>query len=450
MSNLAHRSLIIAGLAASSALAQTTSDRLLWSFETTDRAIRQYVTVADDGTIYTADALSTFALSPAGDLLWSTSPASSDGAGGRPITIGDDGTIYTGGGDTIVAIDPDGRTRWSFVLTEPLDIAAGPGVGPDGKIYAFQENVARGGLGAFALDADGNLVWSADGDPPIQPVTALSNSEIVFGPNRLHAGVVGLRSGGSPTLYGFDLDGDQIWTSRDLDVQTIDFPVIDPTNRVITTWGQTGVRALSPDGQQEWFAIHPSGASVLLRPAIGASGVIYTGDFIGLNLWAVNPDGTTRWVRPREPGTLVGLAVSPDERVLVAFGNGGFGQPSWVRGYSAADGTELWTADLQSEGGLNQLATTYRAGFAPDSSAVYFTTQFAGAGVGFGYVVALDITDDSCRADLDGDGELTIFDFLTFQNLFDAGDLAADFDGDGSLTIFDFLAFQNEFDAGCD
>ncbi|MEQ9094814.1 MAG: GC-type dockerin domain-anchored protein [Phycisphaerales bacterium] len=54
-----------------------------------------------------------------------------------------------------------------------------------------------------------------------------------------------------------------------------------------------------------------------------------------------------------------------------------------------------------------------------------------------------------CRADFDGDGELTIFDFLAFQNAFDAGDLAADFDEDGSLTIFDFLAFQNEFDAGC-
>ena len=54
-----------------------------------------------------------------------------------------------------------------------------------------------------------------------------------------------------------------------------------------------------------------------------------------------------------------------------------------------------------------------------------------------------------CRADIDGDGELTIFDFLGFQNLFDAGDPLADFDGDGELTIFDFLAFQNAFDAGC-
>ncbi|MFI4881662.1 MAG: GC-type dockerin domain-anchored protein [Phycisphaerales bacterium JB064] len=55
-----------------------------------------------------------------------------------------------------------------------------------------------------------------------------------------------------------------------------------------------------------------------------------------------------------------------------------------------------------------------------------------------------------CLADLDADGELTVFDFLAFQNAFDAGQLAADYDRDGSLTIFDFLAFQNAFDDGCE
>ncbi|MGD1915440.1 MAG: GC-type dockerin domain-anchored protein [Phycisphaerales bacterium] len=54
-----------------------------------------------------------------------------------------------------------------------------------------------------------------------------------------------------------------------------------------------------------------------------------------------------------------------------------------------------------------------------------------------------------CPADIDGDGSLTIFDFLAFQTLFDSGDLGADFDGDGVLTIFDFLEFQTQFDAGC-
>jgi hypothetical protein len=54
-----------------------------------------------------------------------------------------------------------------------------------------------------------------------------------------------------------------------------------------------------------------------------------------------------------------------------------------------------------------------------------------------------------CPQDLDGDGALTIFDFLVFQGLFAIGDPAADFDGDGTLTIFDFLSFQSAFATGC-
>ena len=70
-----------------------------------------------------------------------------------------------------------------------------------------------------------------------------------------------------------------------------------------------------------------------------------------------------------------------------------------------------------------------------------------------GFVVGQFLRDDGlasgCYADFDGDGELTIFDFLAYQNAFAASDPAADCDGDGSLTIFDFLCFQNEFAAGC-
>lgn len=56
---------------------------------------------------------------------------------------------------------------------------------------------------------------------------------------------------------------------------------------------------------------------------------------------------------------------------------------------------------------------------------------------------------DDCRTDLDGDGALTLFDYLAFTGLFGLGDLQADFDGDGALTVFDFLVFQTEFEAGC-
>src|SRR5690606_31094144 len=54
-----------------------------------------------------------------------------------------------------------------------------------------------------------------------------------------------------------------------------------------------------------------------------------------------------------------------------------------------------------------------------------------------------------CYADCDHDQELNFFDFLCYQNLFAAGDLAADCDESGELDFFDFLCFQNEFGAGC-
>ncbi|UYV12952.1 MAG: hypothetical protein NCW75_01390 [Phycisphaera sp.] len=55
----------------------------------------------------------------------------------------------------------------------------------------------------------------------------------------------------------------------------------------------------------------------------------------------------------------------------------------------------------------------------------------------------------ACVADCDGDGELTIFDFLCFQNAFSAGDTLADCDGDGEITAADFTCFQAAFMAGC-
>ena len=56
-----------------------------------------------------------------------------------------------------------------------------------------------------------------------------------------------------------------------------------------------------------------------------------------------------------------------------------------------------------------------------------------------------------CPADLDGDGELTVFDYFEFQNRFDSGAATgfADFDYDGRLDVFDFLEYLNLFDAGC-
>lgn len=54
-----------------------------------------------------------------------------------------------------------------------------------------------------------------------------------------------------------------------------------------------------------------------------------------------------------------------------------------------------------------------------------------------------------CRVDMDGDQDLTIFDFLTFGTLFAEGHPRADFDLNTVFDIFDFLAFGTEFAEGC-
>ncbi|MEQ8845964.1 MAG: DUF1028 domain-containing protein [Phycisphaerales bacterium] len=114
------------------------------------------------------------------------------------------------------------------------------------------------------------------------------------------------------------------------------------------------------------------------------------------------------------------------------------GAPSVDVGTPMSLGGGVWevelTASTASEAGLTEITITIA-----DAGARPVTLMPP---------PVLEVTG-GCYADLDGDGELTIFDFLAFQNAFDAGDPIADCDGSGSLDIFDFLCFQNAFDAGC-
>ncbi|MCW5757891.1 MAG: hypothetical protein KIT54_11700 [Phycisphaeraceae bacterium] len=70
--------------------------------------------------------------------------------------------------------------------------------------------------------------------------------------------------------------------------------------------------------------------------------------------------------------------------------------------------------------------------------------------VDFGAIEFSPLDSLPCPGDMDGDGIMTMFDFLAFQNAFASGDMAADLDGDSALTILDFLVFQNMFAIGCD
>ena len=122
-----------------------------------------------------------------------------------------------------------------------------------------------------------------------------------------------------------------------------------------------------------------------------------------------------------------------------------------VRGIAKWDGNQWHALDgglYQDRGQSVDVMTTFDDG---SGRALYVGGKFSAAG-GPGGVPVENIARwrcNTCRADCDGDGELTFFDFLCFQNLFAAGDPRADCDGDGAFTFFDFLCFQNEFARGC-
>lgn len=54
-----------------------------------------------------------------------------------------------------------------------------------------------------------------------------------------------------------------------------------------------------------------------------------------------------------------------------------------------------------------------------------------------------------CRADMDRDGEITIFDWLTFSTAWEAREPLADVDGDGDYSLLDYLVYQAMFHYGC-
>jgi hypothetical protein len=66
-----------------------------------------------------------------------------------------------------------------------------------------------------------------------------------------------------------------------------------------------------------------------------------------------------------------------------------------------------------------------------------------------GLIESIVMARIECRADVNADKALDLFDYLVFQGLFAQHDPRADFTGDDILDIFDFFRFLNEFGAGC-
>lgn len=362
--------------------------RMRWRFQLDSAYAGPWSAIGPDGTVYTSDDQQLYALTAEGALKWVL-----PGAGeGRPISFGADGTLYTGTAfvagqpQGVIAVNPDGSTQWTFTFSDGNDILVGPNVGPDGNIYGVQDTLF-GGSGAFALDQDGNLLWTNPGPWS----TTGSSYKVLFADDRFFASYQADASG-APSIRAYEYSGNQLWNSSDLGQVMGSYPELDPSGRLILGWGLIGEQAWFQDGTIDWIYDPPGSLGNVVQPTVGPDGVIYNGTWLGGDLFAVNPDGTTRWLLENGiSGFLGALAVTPDNAVLIDGGSPGFGNPSFMRGFDTGNGTQLFQQDFMVENGLNEFAWWDEPAITADSQTAYGTTRFS-SGTQGGYLWAVDIS----------------------------------------------------------
>ena len=345
---------------------RTAEGRVNWRFTCDGRGVRHRVGIAPDGTIYAQDTDGLlYALAPDGALLWITDTGGAGGEG--PVVVGADGTIYVAANPLgpevdIVAVNPDGTIRWRFTDTDTQGLLAGPGIGPDGRIYAVIE---QPGLGAVALDpADGSLQWSNPGSPPVNEHGQLG-IEIAFGADRFYVAFDERAHSPIALIYGFSLDGAQLFAVGRPDGNA-EAEVGPSGDFYLPVWGSAsgiGLGAYDSDGNLEWTAFD-SLTNVLTNPSVGPDGSIYVSRNLR-ELWSVNPDGSIRW-SVVDADVLDSPVVSPDGGTLLVGGRV-WGSHGFVRAFDAADGTRLWEELIPPELGYG-VTPSARPLFSPNGS----------------------------------------------------------------------------------
>lgn len=449
---------------------RTTDGRIRWRFLLDSYAIAgQPPGIGLDGSVYVDEGFGDlYAIGPDGGLDWiyDTTEESTGGlAGGAaegPIVVASDGAIIVGGTllggfGRIHAVNPDGTRRWVFQTDDTQGVIVGPGIGPDGNIYAAVDNAFTGAIGVFSLDSAGNLRWSDPGSPAVGEYGQAWGRPIAFGSDRFHFAAKPTAGSGPPILWTFSFDGDQEWVSLtgfDSD------PVTDDTGRVIVGNSGYGVTAYDSSGAVDWQNPPPQPGFSALSPTRAPNGDIFTAH-AAYGLWSLTPDGDTRYyIHDLSHGHMRNLGVTPDGAWLLCGGRQTFGVPGWVRAYSTADGSLEWQVDLAAEGG--DLVTNSRPSFSPDGSTAYFCVSVLGSSTD-SYVYAIDITaggtaESFARGDCNADGAYDIADAIrTLATLFVPGSPApqcpdaCDSNDDGGVDISDaILTISALFSAGAD
>ncbi len=197
---------------------------------------------------------------------------------GAPV-VADDGTIYVGNHiGELRAYDASGKLKWIYP-TLGL-IRATPLIGPDSTVYVGSKD---GGL--YAVNPDGTLKWVffiSDGITS-SPSFSNDNTTIYFGTHNLGVFAVGV-------------DGVMKWRLP-VDIATsAPSPAVASDGTIYLggygAGGKSKMYAINPNGTIKWVA--PTPGQIRSTVALGSDGTLYFGTRDGV-FHALNPDGTEQW-----------------------------------------------------------------------------------------------------------------------------------------------------------
>lgn len=273
--------------------------------------------LGSDGTIYLGRSLGQtqetqntqnqrhlYAFNPGGSQEWNLSVGTGDIT--TNIKVASDGTIYfgtlkgfNGGNTTLYAVNPDGTEKWSTLLSQSARISS-PAIASNGTIYVGSEKFVA------LTPQDGSVEWEYN----IQTPTGTTFAPAVASDGTIYAAVAQWADNDSNKIFALNPDGTKKW---ELSVGTIETsPAIASDGTIyVTSWVaadsdpavNTGLTAISPQGSVTWSyglnTTYPDYPSIYVgcdsSPIIGADGIIYFGSDAD-NIYAVNPDGTTKWI----------------------------------------------------------------------------------------------------------------------------------------------------------
>ena len=204
------------------------------------------------------------------NLAWRISTQTNGGG----TAIARDGTVYQGTDlGQLLAINPDGTKKWT--VSDAYRVSSNPAILLDGRVAYVDE----GGT-LYVVNADGSPSWRFRTGTV---TSGLDSSPAVGADGTVYTAV-------DQTVYAFHPDGSFRWVyNTGMDITG---PVaVKPNGVVYVPAGH--LLALNAIGGLLWDWTPPN-LFVAGAPAIGPDGTIYVNSY-SPTLYAVNPDGTTKW-----------------------------------------------------------------------------------------------------------------------------------------------------------